>query len=808
MIGKLTIDKASMNLSYFLYTIKIISSNNGSVSRSDFSIQMGKFIGQPSVNANGRENRTPFNKSKLPRYFGFVDVKIGSNSEQLLVLTHRGEILKNYIEDSGIDIESKNRFKIKEENRSDFINLIFESVIFDTFGKNNCGAEQSNTDIEPAKIVFKTIYELGSATAEEICFVIYGLNRGKNGINASPVSSFEEAIETIKVNRANSIDDYSDLIEQWKIENIVNDCKIINIFTDPNIDLLKSEKAENSKKIYYSLSDKLEAIHKKQIEAIPATFQPLQIFAYSNDNLKSIKNWINDTVLGRVSDETFVYRYQSDYQEPLLFAYDSDEEFQPFLFEKALLKSFNDSKNNIYLIIEGIDEDTLYKTFGKFAQLLNRENNFLDNYNGYSRTPVEDEALYQYLVKNSKEAKSILSQNEIIIPPNLNIIGAIIMDEKKTDMSFDFEFKRVMIKDDLEINENINNVKLEYETTHESVFPLNRVLFGAPGTGKSHKLSKEMVELLENPEKDYERVTFHPDYVFSQFVGTYKPVPIVKKDGEQVKEEITYQYVPGPFIRSYVKALKSAQTDNPKPYLLLIEEINRAKVAAVFGDIFQLLDRTDGVSEYPIRTSEDLRQYLANELKVSEDQVDTLTLPDNLYIWATMNSADQGVFPMDTAFKRRWDFEYLELDGGESEIGGYKFNVAGQTYEWNALRKALNEVLSEDYNINEDKLMGPFFIKLDQYKIEIKSDDSNTAESDKKYYDPILNDKFLDMFKSKVLMYLFDDAVKQKRKYFFQGVENSNRYSVICKEFEQNGLQIFDHKVSKKYELFASNDKE
>lgn len=805
MIGKLTIDKASMNLSYFLYTIKIISSNNGSVSRSDFSVQMGKFIGQPSVNANGRENRTPFNKSKLPRYFGFVDVKIGSNSEQLLVLTHRGEILKKYIEDSGVDIESKNRFKIKEENRSDFINLIFESVIFDTFGKNNCGAEQSNTDIEPAKIVFKTIYELGSATAEEICFVIYGLNRGKNGINASPVSSFEEAIETIKANRANNIDDYSELIEQWKIENIVNDCKIINIFTDPNIDLLKSEKDENSKKIYYSLSDKLEAIHKKQIEAIPATFQPLQIFAYSNDNLKSIKHWINDTVLGRVSDETFVYRYQSDYPEPLLFAYDSDEEFQPFLFEKALLKSFNDSKNNIYLIIEGIDEDTLYKTFGKYAQLLNRANNFLDNYNGYSRTPVEDEALYQYLVKNSKEAKSILSQNEIIIPPNLNIIGAIIMDEKKTDMNFDFEFKRVLIKDDLEINENINNVKLEYETTHESVFPLNRILFGAPGTGKSHKVGKDMVDLLENAEKDYERVTFHPDYTYSQFVGTYKPVPIINKDG---KEEISYQYVPGPFIRSYVKALKSAQTDNPKPYLLLIEEINRAKVAAVFGDIFQLLDRKNGVSEYPIRTSEDLRHYLANELKVSEDKVATLTLPDNLYIWATMNSADQGVFPMDTAFKRRWDFEYLELDGGEADIEGYKFNVAGQTYEWNALRKALNEVLSEDYNVNEDKLMGPFFIKLDSYKIEVKSDASNPAESDKKSYEPILSDKFLDVFKNKVLMYLFDDAAKQKRKNFFQGVENSNRYSVICKEFEQSGLQIFDHEVSKKHELFASNDKE
>ena len=370
-----------------------------------------------------------------------------------------------------------------------------------------------------------------------------------------------------------------------------------------------------------------------------------------------------------------------------------------------------------------------------------------------------------------------------------------------------FEVATKKVPTTVEIQETtsvLNSLKYETEPVYSDK-SLNRILFGAPGTGKSHKVGKDMVDLLENAEKDYERVTFHPDYTYSQFVGTYNPVPIINKDG---KEEISYQYVPGPFIRSYVKALKSAQTDNPKPYLLLIEEINRAKVAAVFGDIFQLLDRKNGVSEYPIRTSEDLRHYLANELKVSEDKVATLTLPDNLYIWATMNSADQGVFPMDTAFKRRWDFEYLELDGGEADIEGYKFNVAGQTYEWNALRKALNEVLSEDYNVNEDKLMGPFFIKLDSYKIEVKSDASNPAESDKKSYEPILSDKFLDVFKNKVLMYLFDDAAKQKRKNFFQGVENSNRYSVICKEFEQSGLQIFDHEVSKKHELFASNDKE
>ena len=181
------------------------------------------------------------------------------------------------------------------------------------------------------------------------------------------------------------------------------------------------------------------------------------------------------------------------------------------------------------------------------------------------------------------------------------------------------------------------------------------------------------------------------------------------------EETIKYSYVPGPFMRMYVEALKSGRTENPQPHLLLIEEINRAKVAAVFGDVFQLLDRDDnGVSEYEIQASEDIRKYLTKELGGSPDSYKHIRIPNNMFIWATMNSADQGVFPMDTAFKRRWNFEYLGIDENEEKIKGIgKIMLAGtdEPIEWNRLRKAINaKMSSSDFKINEDKLMGPFFL--------------------------------------------------------------------------------------------------
>ena len=331
--------------------------------------------------------------------------------------------------------------------------------------------------------------------------------------------------------------------------------------------------------------------------------------------------------------------------------------------------------------------------------------------------------------------------------------------------------------------------------------PKNRIVFGAPGTGKSYKLEKDS-KVFEDRK---ERVTFHPNYSYANFVGTYKPVV-----GENEKD-IAYKYVPGPFMRIYVEALNHPN----EQYLLLIEEINRANVAAVFGDVFQLLDRKNGKSEYNIVTSEDVRKFLAEELDDNtEERCNYMCIPDNMFIWATMNSADQGVFPMDTAFKRRWEFEYLSVNDDEQVVAikDYKIpmcileNKASYYVDWNGIRTGINNILTDKCKVNEDKLLGPFFIfknMLDEIKnIKAKidevgaKDESSRTEDDNNVLKELhkKEEEFIKAFESKVIMYLFEDVMKMRPENIFIGHHKNNGkmiFSEICKAFEQDGEGIF-----------------
>ena len=317
-------------------------------------------------------------------------------------------------------------------------------------------------------------------------------------------------------------------------------------------------------------------------------------------------------------------------------------------------------------------------------------------------------------------------------------------------------------------------------TAPEIPVPFNYLLFGAPGTGKSHELDK--LQKLYFGEDDYERVTFYPNYSYQNFVGTYKPC--------MKNKEICYEYVPGPFVRIIEAAYK-----NPgKNFLLIIEELNRANPAAVFGDAFQLLDRKGGVSEYFINTSEDLKLYFANKFVPGFDEIEDeeqknmilnkfkkMYIPGNMYIWATMNSADQGVFPVDTAFKRRWGYDYLDINSNDKVIESYVIPIGNKKYvNWNVLRKAINKKLSsEECKVNEDKLLGPFFISESVLKKALDDEE-----------------KFIKAFNSKVLMYLFEDAMKMSPQKLFTGHKGRMIFSEICEAFKEKGVELFGFDTS------------
>lgn len=271
-----------------------------------------------------------------------------------------------------------------------------------------------------------------------------------------------------------------------------------------------------------------------------------------------------------------------------------------------------------------------------------------------------------------------------------------------------------------------------HEITDNQSLSLQQIFYGAPGTGKSHSI-KDDAAVKEAEKKNLVfRTTFHPDSDYSTFVGAYKPT-ISKKAvrnvaGDIVKDTnkkdvyedcITYSFVPQAFLQAYVAAW-----NNPDDKVfLVIEEINRGNCAQIFGDLFQLLDRDEnGWSEYPIMADKDLTKFLngndeegqpvlTNKGGIKEGK---LCLPKNLYIWATMNTSDQSLFPIDSAFKRRWDWVYMPIDDAGKN---WKIEVNGHEYDWYRFLTAINKEVF-DLTHSEDKQLGYFFAKAKDGKID------------------------------------------------------------------------------------------
>lgn len=295
---------------------------------------------------------------------------------------------------------------------------------------------------------------------------------------------------------------------------------------------------------------------------------------------------------------------------------------------------------------------------------------------------------------------------------------------------------------------------------------LQQIYYGAPGTGKS----KTIKDLTFG--ESVIRTTFHPDSDYASFVGTYKPITeevtlrdcygkkVIDDDtNEVVKEErIAYKFIPQAFLEAYVEAWK--KLGSSKKQFLIIDEINRGNCAQIFGDLFQLLDRNEyGFSDYPIVADKDMQKYLEKDFAgweiTNKDEInqlygeanmvnlimkgERLVLPSNLYIWATMNTSDQSLFPIDSAFKRRWDWKYVPIrEGRDKETNAplnWYINTGDKQYDWWSFISQVNKLIGSLTN-SEDKKLGYFFCKAKDGEIDA------------------------DLFVSKVIFYLWNDVFK------------------------------------------------
>lgn len=295
---------------------------------------------------------------------------------------------------------------------------------------------------------------------------------------------------------------------------------------------------------------------------------------------------------------------------------------------------------------------------------------------------------------------------------------------------------------------------------------LQQIYYGAPGTGKS----KTIKDLTFG--ESVIRTTFHPDSDYASFVGTYKPITeevtlrdcygkkVIDDDTKEVvkEERIAYKFIPQAFLEAYVEAWK--KLGSSKKQYLIIEEINRGNCAQIFGDLFQLLDRNEyGFSDYPIVADKDMQKYLEKEFAgweiTNKDEInqlygevnmvnlimkgERLVLPSNLYIWATMNTSDQSLFPIDSAFKRRWDWKYVPIrEGRDKETNAplnWYINTGDKQYKWWSFISKVNELIGSLTN-SEDKKLGYFFCKAKDGEIDA------------------------DLFVSKVIFYLWNDVFK------------------------------------------------
>lgn len=421
----------------------------------------------------------------------------------------------------------------------------------------------------------------------------------------------------------------------------------------------------------------------------------------------------NDITLRIVERKTDIVRAEINSSDDIKSAIDNKVSLTGIYYEKGSIFFIGNHKDEI-------PRGLFYTAYLYFQDFLE----------GYCQIEMEN-------IKNSLfKSLYIEDQCASVIP----VISCAFTEKNKAE-----RFKNVMINIEQGCKKALEllNWNEEIAPDIDSTNPQNIIFFGAPGTGKSYRVDNIISGV--NASR-VERVTFHPEYDYASFVGCYKPIMEISIDGKS--EEIKYKFVPQSFTNIYVQSWNNIS----ESHFLVIEEINRGNCAEIFGDIFQLLDRS---ANYSISPSVELLAYLnehINDKETSGLKDKKLKLPPNLNIMATMNTSDQSLMPMDSAFKRRWAWEYIPIcydaeyeNGTKNPSINYEIELLeDEKYKWIKFIQKANEIIKENPHLGMDKCIGNFFI------------------------DPENNTIKLSDFINKVIFYLWNDVFKDEEDSIFE----------------------------------------
>lgn len=709
--------------------LKIYYDHNGWLSNEVYKEKLKAMIGDDQYESSYTK------KAQITSYFGFTVWEDINNSHSLRKITDSGRKMYEAIRD-------RNTSKIQD--------ALMESLEKTTFGRNNYGCPDSKSDIEPPCLFIRASIELGYLTYKEFAYLLWKLEDiGEN---------YSDAINELKSFRLNNnfelgeeAQKYTDakpimILVRWGFLEEDTEAnaggkhiKVSSIVLRKFVNRLRNLKVYNIDKDLI-LDNNCDELEYKFKHLLSWFVKQLNI---NNDLAEGTKT------SGKGCDGDAIQSKYVDWRD-----------YGSFTLDCTMQCGYLSASNKVNYIHKSNTGINIRPNFNKDTKEVTSLSLDLWNYDLTSLSekiasilekeyPITDLSLFDGLEPNDK-LKELFDNYAFIIEKLSNN-----EDEKADIPVFDFN----------QSNELAEKGK-------------NLVVYGTPGCGKSyyveHKLLKES-EYPLNADGTKERVirtTFFQDYTNTDFVGQI--LPIVEGD------KVTYKFNPGPFTLALVEAIKNPN----KKVALVIEELNRGNAPSIFGDIFQLLDRKDGVSEYSI-VNVNLIRYL-NDVFKAQYSFEFIKIPSNLFIYATMNTSDQNVFTLDTAFKRRWEFMKLS----NTFEADHKFKnkyIPGDKITWEKLVNDINDWIlnnADGYN-SEDKQIGVYFVDDAGMTVDV-IDRQNMNKDDAR------------KFAYKIMEYLWDDVAKFQREKWFK--DNINSLDKLIDEYIDEGVEVFKDGVIKKHE--------